>query len=96
MDVTSKPQVVEELEEELRRLELALAAADQLPSTDLRQLQNAQEDALFRLEQIQTQWQLEQGQYNELLLLHKWSRDQQWKVNLDYLLHILILPSCLL
>ena len=41
MDVTSKPQVVEEAEAELRRVELALLAAEQAPEVERVQLQAA-------------------------------------------------------
>ncbi len=66
MDVTSKPQVVEELEAEVRRLELALVAGDQLPRSELLQLQTAKEDSELRLSELQKQWQEERGQLSEL------------------------------
>ena len=53
MDVTSKPQVVEEAEAELRRVELALLAAEQAPEVERVQLQAARIAAASQLTDLQ-------------------------------------------
>ncbi|MCH2566253.1 MAG: AAA family ATPase [Prochlorococcus sp. ALOHA_A2.0_51] len=66
MDVTSKPQVVEEAEAELRRVELALLAAEQAPEVERVQLQAARIAAASQLTDLQERWQIERDHLAEL------------------------------
>ena len=66
MDVTSKPQVVEEAEVELRRLELAVLAAEQAPEAERVQLQAARISAASQLEDLRERWQVERDHLAEL------------------------------
>ena len=66
MDVTSKPQVVEDAEAELRRVELALLAAEQAPEAERVQLQRQRLEAANRLEGLRDRWQAERDQLAEL------------------------------
>ena len=66
MDVTSKPQVVEDAEAELRRVELALLAAEQAPEAERIQLQRSRLEASSRLEDLRQRWQAERDQLSEL------------------------------
>jgi len=66
MDVTSKPQVVEDAEAELRRVELALLAAEQAPEAERVQLQRSRLEAASQLESLRERWQAERDQLSEL------------------------------
>ncbi|HGY5550891.1 MAG TPA: ATP-dependent Clp protease ATP-binding subunit [Prochlorococcus sp.] len=66
MDVTSKPQVVEEAETELRRVELAVLAAEQAPEAERVQLQAARISAATRLADLRERWQVERDHLAEL------------------------------
>ena len=66
MEVTSKPQVVEEAEAELRRVELALLAAEAAPLAERLQRQEERRLALERLQGLQQRWQGERDQLAEL------------------------------
>ena len=66
MDVTSKPQVVEDAEAELRRVELALLASEQAPEAERIQLQRSRLEASNRLEDLRERWQAERDQLSEL------------------------------
>ncbi len=66
MDVTSKPQVVEDAEAELRRVELALLAAEQAPEAERVQHQTARLNAASRLSEVRDRWQAERDQLAEL------------------------------
>ena len=66
MEVTSKPQVVEEAEADLRRVELALLAAEQAPEAERIQLQRNRLDGAGRLEDLRRRWQEERNQLDEL------------------------------
>ena len=66
MDVTSKPQVVEEAEADLRRVELALLAAEQAPEAERIQLQRNRLEASDHLETLRRRWQEERAQLDEL------------------------------
>ncbi|MGC6482387.1 MAG: ATP-dependent Clp protease ATP-binding subunit [Synechococcus sp.] len=66
MDVTSKPQVVEDAEAELRRVELSLLAAEQAPEVERVQWQRARLEASRHLEQLRDRWQAERDQLTEL------------------------------
>ena len=66
MEVTSKPQVVEEAEAELRRVELALLAAEQSPEPERIQLQRNRLEVSGRLDDLRRRWQEERSQLEEL------------------------------
>ena len=66
MDVTSKPQVVEDAEADLRRVELALLASEQAPEAERVQLQRSRLEAANRLEDLRQRWQAERDQLSEL------------------------------
>ena len=66
MEVTSKPQVVEEAEADLRRVELALLAAEQAPEAERIQLQRNRLDGAARLDDLRRRWQEERNQLDEL------------------------------
>ncbi len=66
MEVTSKPQVVEMAEAELRRVELALLAAEAAPLAERLQRQEERRLALARLQELQHRWQAERERLAEL------------------------------
>jgi ATP-dependent Clp protease ATP-binding subunit ClpB len=66
MEVTSKPQVVELAEAELRRVELALLAAEAAPLAERMQRQAERSLALARLQELQYRWQAERERLAEL------------------------------
>ena len=66
MDVTSKPQVVEDAEADLRRVELAVLAAEQAPEGERVQLQRSRLEASGRLSRLRERWQAEREQLEEL------------------------------
>ena len=66
IEVTSKPQVVEEAEADLRRVELALLAAEQAPELERIQLQRNRLDVVARLDALRQRWQQEREQLEEL------------------------------
>jgi ATP-dependent Clp protease ATP-binding subunit ClpB len=66
MEVTSKPRVVEEAEGELRRVELALLAAEAAPMEERVQLQAQRQRAHAALEALQRRWEEERERLAEL------------------------------
>ncbi|MEB3276420.1 MAG: AAA family ATPase [Cyanobacteriota bacterium] len=71
MEATSKPQVVEQAEAELRRVELALLAAETAPEAERVQLQQQRRRATEQLQALQDRWHQErdrQLEWRELLL----------------------------
>jgi ATP-dependent Clp protease ATP-binding subunit ClpA len=58
--------VVEDAEAELRRVELALLAAEQAPEAERIQLQRSRLEASSRLEDLRQRWQAERDQLSEL------------------------------
>ncbi len=66
MEVTSKPQLVEQAEAELRRVELALLAAEQAPEGERLGLQQQRRQATEALQQLQLRWQGERERMAEL------------------------------
>ena len=66
MDVTSKPQVVEDAEMDLRRVEMAVLAAEQAPEAERVQLQRQRLEASAQLTQLRERWQAEREQLQEL------------------------------
>ena len=66
MEVTSKPQVVEQAEAELRRVELALLAAEEAPEVERLALQQQRRQATETLQQLLQRWQAERERMAEL------------------------------
>ncbi len=66
MEVTSKPQVVEAAELDLRRIELALLGAEAASEDERLNLQEQRRTALERLQDLQRRWQAERDQLAEL------------------------------
>ena len=66
MDVTSKPQVVEDAEMDLRRVEMAVLASEQAPEAERVQLQRQRLEASAQLTQLRERWQAEREQLQEL------------------------------
>ena len=66
MEVTSKPRVVEEAEGDLRRVELALLAAEAAPMEERIQLQEQRQRAHGALEALQRRWEEERERLAEL------------------------------
>ena len=66
MEVTSKPRRVEEAEAELRRVELALLAAETAPQQERLALQEQRRQASEGLQTLQQRWQGEREQLEEL------------------------------
>ena len=65
MEATSKPRRVEEAEAELRRVELALLAAEASPMAERLQLQDQRQLAIETLQDLQQRWQGERAQLAE-------------------------------
>ena len=66
MEVTSKPQLVEAAEAELRRVELALLSAEASPLEERLQLQEQRRRATETLQALQQRWQAERERLAEL------------------------------
>ncbi|MDA1247379.1 MAG: AAA family ATPase, partial [Cyanobacteria bacterium] len=66
MEVTSKPQLVEAAEAELRRVELALLSAEAAPLEERLQLQEQRRLATEALQVLQQRWQAERERLAEL------------------------------
>ncbi|MEB3326993.1 MAG: AAA family ATPase [Synechococcus sp.] len=66
MEVTSKPQLVEAAEAELRRVELALLSAEASPQQERVQWQEQRRRATEALQQVQQRWQAERERLAEL------------------------------
>ena len=66
MEVTSKPRLVEEAEAELRRVELALLAAESAPEAERLALQEQRRQASGALQELQQRWQGEREELAEL------------------------------
>jgi ATP-dependent Clp protease ATP-binding subunit ClpB len=66
MEATSKPQVVEAAEADLRRVELELLAAEAAPLDERLQLQDQRRLAHEQLERLQRRWAGERGRLEEL------------------------------
>ena len=66
MEVTSKPRVVEEAEADLRRVELALLAAEAAPREERIQLQEQRQRTYAALEVLQQRWEQERERLAEL------------------------------
>jgi len=66
MEVTSKPQLVEAAEAELRRVELALLSAEAAPLEERVQWQEQRRQATEALQRVQQRWQAERERLAEL------------------------------
>ncbi|WP_094560890.1 ATP-dependent Clp protease ATP-binding subunit [Synechococcus sp. 8F6] len=66
MEVTSKPQLVEAAEAELRRVELALLSAEVAPLEERVQWQEQRRQATEALQRVQQRWQAERERLAEL------------------------------
>ncbi len=66
MEVTSKPQLVEAAETDLRRVELALLSAEAAPLEERVQWQEQRRRATEALQQVQQRWQAERERLAEL------------------------------
>ncbi|QPN67820.1 ATP-dependent Clp protease ATP-binding subunit [Synechococcus sp. CBW1006] len=69
MEVTSKPEPVEQAEAELRRVELALLSAETAPLPERVQLQEQRRQAAERLQALQQRWRQERERLAELRAL---------------------------
>jgi len=69
MQVTSKPEIVEAAEADLRRIELALLAAEAAPMGEKGALQDQRRQAQGALEALQRRWDVEKERLVELRLL---------------------------
>ncbi|MCP9928336.1 ATP-dependent Clp protease ATP-binding subunit [Cyanobium sp. CH-040] len=75
MEVTSKPQPVEEAESELRRVELALLSAEAAPQAERVALQQQRQRATEALQRVQERWRREREQLAELRELFQREED---------------------
>jgi len=66
MQVTSKPEIVESAEADLRRIELALLAAEHAPLAERVALQDQRRQAQGALEAVQRRWAVEKERLAEL------------------------------
>ena len=66
LDATSKPEVVEEAERELHRLELALAAAERGPAAERQQLERQRAAAAATHRTLHQRWQKDREQLSQL------------------------------
>ena len=75
MEATSKPQLIETAEAELRRVELALLSAEAAPEAERVQLQERRRQATDGLHQLQARWQVERERLAELRSLLQQDED---------------------
>jgi len=75
MEVTSKPEPVEEAESELRRVELALLSAEAAPEGERVALQQQRQRATEALQRVQERWRREREQLAELRELFQQEED---------------------
>ncbi len=75
MEVTSKPQPVEEAESELRRVELALLSAEAASEGERVALQQQRQRATEALQRVQERWRREREQLAELRELFQQEED---------------------
>ncbi len=75
MEVTSKPQIIEEAEAELKRLEVELLATEPRPEDYLLQLQDQRDCASELLSDLLNKWESERAQLRELQQLHQEDED---------------------
>ena len=75
MEATSKPQLIETAEADLRRVELALLSAEAAPETERVQLQEQRRQATDALHQLQARWQVERDRLAELRSLLQQDED---------------------
>ncbi len=66
IEITSKPQIIEDAESQLKNLELELLEAAKAPKEELTRLQNDRAIAASHLQELTEYWQLERSQLDEL------------------------------
>ena len=66
LDATSKPEAVEEAEQELRRLELALVAAERAPETERQHLERQRARAAATSRDLCQRWEQDRKQLSQL------------------------------
>ena len=66
LDATSKPALVEEAEQELRRLELALVAAEQAPEAERQHLEQQRAKAAATCQDLCRRWEQDRKQLSQL------------------------------
>ncbi len=66
MEVTAKPQIVETVEAELRRLETTLVASNKASDEEYLSLEKARDLAALKLNELTERWQAERSQFEEL------------------------------
>ncbi len=71
MEVTSKPQIIEETEIELKRIELALLPLKKSQSQEIRKLEKQRNLIANQLDELTDRWQKERNNYAELRELLK-------------------------
>ncbi len=71
MEVTSKPQIIEDAESELRSLDLALLSAEQYSAKELSNLQRQKSLLSQNLSNLRTRWNQERSQFEELKNLYQ-------------------------
>ena len=81
IEVTSKPQAVEDAEAELRRVELTLLSADLLPETERVQLQRRRLEASGMLDSLRFRWHEERSQLDELS--HLFQKDEDLRNSIE-------------
>ena len=74
LDATSKPEVVEEAEQELRRLELALAAAERVPETERQHLERQRFRAAAASRDLGQRWEQDRKQLGQL---SRWRQQEE-------------------
>ena len=80
MDVSSKPSVVEAAERELRRVELALLAAEQSPQAERVRLQQERNAAAENRRRLSERWQQERAALAELRALQRSEEEVRHRV----------------
>ncbi|MXZ83628.1 MAG: AAA domain-containing protein [Synechococcus sp. SB0666_bin_14] len=74
LDATSKPEMVEEAEQDLRRLELALVAADQAPKAERQHLESQRARAAATSRDLCQRWEQDRKQLSQL---SQWRQEEE-------------------
>lgn len=74
LDATSKPEVVEEAEQELRRLELALVAAERAPEAERQHLEEQRDKAVVACRDLCQRWEQDRKQLSQL---SQWRQEEE-------------------
>ncbi len=81
MEVTSKPQIIEEAESALKSLEIALLASDQIKESEQKRLQSEKKLAFKKLSELKERWTEERSQIQELRELLQKDEDLRNAIN---------------